>query len=168
MLCESCNKNTAKLHYTKIVNGKVEELHLCESCAMEKQELEFDKSFSIFKLFSNLFENVEEKQVKKSTKICSNCGLAFQDFQTTGKFGCAQCYESFFNEIQPIIKGIQGQGHHRGKVPRNVSPNIALKREVSELNAALEEAVKNEEFEKAAVLRDEIKKVKEKLQRNEG
>ena len=33
MLCQVCNKNEATVHYTKIINGEIEELHICEECA---------------------------------------------------------------------------------------------------------------------------------------
>ena len=164
MLCESCKKRNANLHYTKIINGKVEELHLCETCAIENQEFDFDKPFSIHKLFAGLFENIQHAPEEKINDIkCSNCGLTFSKFQKTGKFGCANCYEDFAEVLQPIIIGIHGHNNHKGKIPKKTSPNIILKKEVEELMLKLEDAVKKEEFEKAAVIRDEIKKIKDKL-----
>jgi protein arginine kinase activator len=142
----------------------MEELHLCETCAIESQEFEFDKPFSIHKLFAGLFENIQDVPKEKVEEIkCSKCGLSFSKFQKTGKFGCSNCYDEFSDVLQPIIIGIHGHNHHRGKVPKRTSPNIILKKEVEDLMLKLEEAVKKEEFEIAAVIRDEIKKVKEKL-----
>lgn len=168
MLCDVCKKKNASLHYTKIINGKIEEMHLCEACALESQDFDFDKPFSIHKLFSSLFENNKTEAADKKIKdiTCSNCGLTLSKFQKTGKLGCTKCYDEFSEHIRPIISGIHGHNHHRGKTPSRTDPNILIKREVDELVQRLDEAVKKEEFEKAAELRDEIKRVKAKLEMN--
>lgn len=163
MLCESCKNKEANLHYTKIINGKMEEIHLCENCAINNQDFDFDKPFSIYKIFANLFDPIQEKPIDKSDIVCSNCGLSFSRFQTTGKFGCAECYDDFSEELKPIIKGIHGKGNHIGKIPKRTSPKIILKKEVEGLTEQLEDAVKKEDFEKAAIIRDEIRSVKDKL-----
>lgn len=168
MLCDSCKKRKANFHYTKIINGKMEELHLCESCAFENQEFDIDKPFSIHKLFAGLFDSSKnELEEEQKNIICSNCGLSFNRFQKTGKLGCANCYDEFSEHLQPIISGIHGHNHHIGKKPKRISPDILLKGEVEDLLIKLEDAVKKEEFEIAASIRDEIKRVKEKLQVNE-
>ena len=52
MLCESCGKNEAYIHYTKIVNGKHSEVHLCEECALKHYDL--DTSLDTGKLIQSL------------------------------------------------------------------------------------------------------------------
>lgn len=168
MLCDSCKKKNANFHYTKIINGKVEELHLCESCAFENQDYDLDKPFSIHKLFSGLFSSINEAEKEKLEDItCSNCGLTFSKFQKTGKLGCDKCYDNFSEYLKPIINGIHGHNHHRGKAPKRISPSIGLQREIEELNDKLEAAVKREEFEDAALIRDEIKALKDRMQNGE-
>lgn len=167
MLCDSCKTKNAKFHYTKIINGKMEELHLCESCAFENNEI--DNPFSIHKLFAGLFEDIkDQKEELVDDVVCSNCGLSFSKFQKTGKLGCANCYDEFSKYLVPIINGIHGHNHHIGKSPKRISPSIRLRKEVEELTLKLEDAIKSEEFEKAAIIRDEIKKMKEKLDVNKG
>lgn len=164
MLCDSCKKKNATFHYTKIINDEIEEIHLCEVCAIENQEIEFENPFSIHKLFSSLFGNIEDKEEEEIEDItCSECGLTLKKFQKTGKLGCAQCYDSFSDYLKPVINGIHGNMHHRGKVPLRISSDIALEMEVKKLMLKLEDAVKDEEFEQAAIIRDEIRRVKEKL-----
>lgn len=164
MLCDSCKVNNAKLHYTKIINGKVEELHLCENCALENQEFDMDNPFSIHKLFTGLFDNVKDKSHKDiGDTTCSNCGLTLSKFKKTGILGCGKCYDEFSEYLQPVIQGIHGHRHHIGKTPKRVSPDIRLQKEVEDLSLKLEEAVKKEEFERAAEIRDEIRRIKEEL-----
>ncbi len=169
MLCDKCKVNAAKLHYTKIINGKVEELHLCETCAIENQDFDMDNPFSIHKLFTGLFENIKDKSEESTEEItCSNCGLTLSRFKKTGKLGCAKCYEDFNEYLQPVIQGIHGHKHHIGKSPKRLSPDIKLQKDIEDLSVELEDAVKKEEFEKAAEIRDEIKRVKEQLRTCKG
>lgn len=162
MLCESCSKRNANFHFTKIVNGKIEEHHLCDICAIENND--FDKQFSFHKLFTSLFDGFEENKEESKIDIkCSNCNLSFKTFQETGKLGCSKCYDSFATYLEPIIKNIHGHTHHRGKVPKIGKPRLNFMKEVESLKVELEEAVKKEEFERAAIIRDEIKKVKDKI-----
>ena len=38
MLCDRCKKNEATIHVKKVLNGKIESMHLCAECAKEKEE----------------------------------------------------------------------------------------------------------------------------------
>lgn len=118
MLCDNCKKREANFHYTKIINGNIEELHLCETCAFDNQEFDLNNSFSIHKLFSGLTEDNQDKEENLKDITCSNCHLTFSRFQKTGKLGCATCYDDFSEYLEPIINGIHGHNHHRGKAPK--------------------------------------------------
>ncbi len=171
MLCESCNKNQATLHFTKIINGEVEEKHLCDICAKSKDDFDFDFPFPFHKLFTGLLEfsgkdQIEEMNFKKIN--CPRCGLDYKKFLESGKFGCSKCYEVFPEEIGVLLRDIHGHSTHVGKVPARAEDSIFKKREVESLKKELEENIKIENFEKAAILRDEIKKINEKIETTEG
>lgn len=166
MICDKCKKNKANLHFTKVINGKKEELNLCDKCALENQELGFDNPFSIHKLFTGFFNNIDEVNIGDDIR-CSNCNLSFNQFKRVGKLGCSSCYDEFKEYLNPIIKGVQGHLKHRGKIPKRIDSNISLKREVEVLNEKLVEAVKKEDFEEAVLLRDRIKQINEMLQSHE-
>lgn len=168
MLCDSCGKNEANLHYTKIINGKVEEKHLCEDCAGENQDLSFANLFSMDKLFTGLIESFQEDTEFYPEIKCECCGLTYNDFKKEGKFGCSQCYEVFKDKLNPLIKGLHGHNTHRGKIPSSAHSKTFLKREEDDLRIQLEDAVKEEEFEKAAIIRDRLKDLKIKLDGYEG
>ncbi len=165
MLCESCGKNNATVHYTKIINGSVEEYHICDECAMNGNEIEFDTPFSFHKLLTSLIDTIQEGQMMKEDQNiqCKNCGLTYSKFKQTGKFGCSKCYETFKNNLELLLKGIHGHNEHVGKIPRRSKNIISLKREVESLKEELEKVVAKEEFEKAALLRDKIRTLKEEL-----
>lgn len=164
MLCDVCKEKIANVHFTKIINGEVDEQHLCESCAKKHNENNFDNSHDFNKFFSGLFDSLEEEVPKHKPDIkCSNCGLTFNEFKRVGKFGCSECYTEFKSGITSMLKGIHGHERHKGKIPKKANTNIKISREIRELSMKLEEAVKKEEFEKAAIIRDEIKSVKQNL-----
>ena len=169
MLCESCNKNQATIHYTKIINGKVSELHLCEECAKSNNEWEIDGAFSFHKLLTSLIDNIQSETMEKEEDIvCDFCGTSYTKFKQTGKFGCPQCYDSFKGKLSPLFKGIHGHNEHMGKVPEKGNQLIVKKREIAKLRKELDELVSVEAFEKAAIVRDKINELERELDGRRG
>lgn len=170
MLCQSCNKNQATVHYTKIINGEVSELHLCEECAKNSNEFEFDATFSFHKLLTGLIDSVQNEPMKRETKdiVCSFCGTNYAKFKQTGKFGCPECYDSFKTKLSPLFRGIHGQDEHIGKIPKRGNQSIVKKREITKLRENLEELVSKEAFEEAAIVRDKINELERELEEKRG
>lgn len=166
MLCDDCGKREATVHLTKIINDKVTEMHLCEECAKNHKEFDFDASFSIHNFLTGLLDNVQESPFKidyiTSTK-CERCGLTYSRFRQIGKFGCSNCYSSFNEKLIPLFKRIHGHENHIGKVPRRAGGVIRIKKEISRLKNQLEVAVRNEEYEKAAQIRDKIRELQAQI-----
>ncbi|QSQ08326.1 Protein-arginine kinase activator protein [Koleobacter methoxysyntrophicus] len=170
MLCEECGKRPASVHITKVVNGEKTERHLCEECARELEDFSFSfqPNFTIHNLLAGLLDSAKESPigVNISQKIqCPFCGMTFNQFSQYGRFGCSQCYGSFHGRIEPILRRIHGSHVHTGKVPRRTGGKIRLKKEIDKLKRQLEQAVKKEEFEKAAELRDKIRELENQIGR---
>ncbi len=163
MLCQNCGKNTATSYVHSVVNGVVKDKYLCSECA-SKQKLNELYNDDIFKMFSSFFGT---GAVNKATKKCDSCGITFDEILSTGRLGCPNCYEAFYNELMPTLKKVHGSTMHIGSHPNNmpdskeiiVTDKIAD--ELSLLKQQLKEAIENEEYEKAAVLRDQIRKKEE-------
>ena len=159
----------ATVHITKIVNNQKSQIHLCEECAKQKQ-MSFsaglgtfgfnDSGFSVAKLLSSFFETPEQsvRSVADNLK-CSRCGLTFPGFSQTGRFGCSECYDTFKGQMNPLLRRIHGKTYHVGKVPRRTGGQLRVKHEINRLKRELQEAVNAEEYERAAKLRDKIKKL---------
>ena len=58
-----------------------------------------------------------------------------------------------------MLKNIHGSISHTGKLPKKAAEPINRKRELNELKQKLQKAIENQEFEQAAIFRDEIKKL---------
>ena len=165
MLCQVCNKNTATVHYTKITNGEIEELHLCEECAVDNNEFEFDTTFSFHKLLTGLIDSIQGEPTKEEVydTTCPFCGLSYSEFKQTGNLGCPECYTTFKTKLYPLFKGIHGHDEHIGKIPKGANKTIVAKKEIGKLKEELEELVAKEAFEEAAVVRDKINELEKEL-----
>lgn len=170
MLCEECKKRPATVHIAKVINGEKTEKHLCEECAQKSGEFNFDfsfePSFSINQLLSGLLGSHIDTAPglePPGTIKCPFCGMTFSEFRRGGLLGCGQCYNAFDAQINPLLKRIHGSSFHTGKVPRRTGGELRLRRQVESLKAQLAEAVRKEEYEKAAILRDKIKELEGKL-----
>jgi protein arginine kinase activator len=83
-----------------------------------------------------------------------------RDFRTTGRLGCAHCYGTFERSLRELLRRVQGSAKHVGRRYEPPPPSVLEgTASVSELRERLRRAVENEEFELAAVLRDQIKSV---------
>lgn len=171
MLCQNCQQREANVHITKIINGVKQELHLCEECARENNEFNinimnpfsFASPMSFQNILEGFFEIMGSPYQIPEPITCPVCHQSFDDFKRTGKMGCANCYRTFNAEITPIIKRVHGNIQHTGKVPKRTGGILKIKRDIERLKEELRIAVMNEEYEKAAKLRDQIKELESKL-----
>ncbi len=163
MKCDICGTREATVHLTEIINEEVTKLHLCEDCAREKGA-EMEEHFGLSDLLAGLSDmgtNLEP-EVKEAVK-CPNCGLSYQNFRKIGRFGCNECYEAFKKQIAPILKRIHGADRHIGKVPVKAGKTISDAKILQDLKLRMDKAIQFEEFEEAARLRDEIRKLERKM-----
>lgn len=168
MLCQICGKNQANIHLEQVINGKKAEISLCDDCAQKLGASSilddvFDPKLDDF--FGDIFPEFSTVSYKKenvSVTKCKKCGTTFSDIAASGRVGCANCYSTFSEELFPYIVRIHGNTKHVGKVAACCGENgtgaiLNREDEVGILKKKLEEAVKKQEFEQAAVIRDKIK-----------
>ncbi|MGE5474722.1 MAG: UvrB/UvrC motif-containing protein [Ignavibacteriales bacterium] len=171
MLCQQCNQKPAKVQITQTINNQKSVIYLCEACANIKQDSLIDYPFNMGNLITSIMENIygiSQAPIKEKSPTCSNCGMTFEEFKSNGKFGCAKCYDAFGTRLVPIFRRLHGSSIHNGKVPaRKTSFNIAEK-ELINLKSMLEECIRNEEYEKAAEIRDRIKEISKERNRIGG
>lgn len=162
MFCENCHQNSATVHLTQIVNGKVEKHHFCEACAAEKGVNVHGQPMDLGGMLETLKEQlVQMKETSAAGRVsahaaCSGCGTVRAAILKTGRMGCDKCYENFAAEMLPVIVSLQRSDQHLGKVPLNAPVRLRNSVELARLRRELDQAVANENYEKAAVLRDQI------------
>ena len=162
MLCDECGKRPATVHITKIENGNKTDIHLCEQCAMSKNPMNINTSFSINDLLAGILNNTPSLPVKMDlldVPKCSVCGLNFNQFRQTGRFGCSNCYKVFGGRLNPIFQRLHGNISHTGKIPIRAGGSMRKVREIEKLRSELSNVIKNEEYERAAEIRDRIREL---------
>ncbi len=162
MLCNECGKNEAKVHVTHIINGKKTETHLCEECAKKNQSL-LNPSFSMENLFSAMLNNAFNSTTYLPSKGCSKCGMTYDEFKNSGKFGCSDCIETFKPKLMPVVKNIQGYDTHKGKIPKRAGGSYKIQKDIEKLRMQQKQAIENEEYEEAAKLRDKIREMEDNI-----
>ena len=181
MLCENCGKREANVRYSENINGVKKEMHLCEECSQKlgiSSKMDFSMpSLDIPSFFGSFLEDFSTPEfmpllngVKQLT--CDSCGSTFDDIINTGRYGCANCYDVFEDRMDPILKKLQGANRHVGRLGKISNNNLKFqdkenktnKKEektnpVDKLQEDLKKAIKEERYEDAAKIRDEIKKI---------
>ncbi|RCX09982.1 protein arginine kinase activator [Anaerobacterium chartisolvens] len=166
MLCQRCQKRNASVHFTQIINNKKTEMYLCEQCAREneKSDINMGAPLGLNDLLTGLLginPNVHMGEAAPEQIHCEKCGMTYEEFQRTGKFGCSDCYEVFEQKLGPLFKRLHGSTGHVGKIPGNASSEIKSTREIEKLKELLNKSIQNEDYEKAAEIRDKIKRLSE-------
>ncbi len=166
--CDICKQVPASLHITRIEGGQVYEIHYCQKCAEAQTNLK--PNMSDLEIVEEIFKEVAAKVADTGTPIgsikegmiCPSCGMKMTQFYKTAKLGCPECYNAFKNGregIRSILRKIHGNNHHVGKTPNVPTDIVEREKRIRELDAELAAAVKLENYEKAAELRDQIKKL---------
>ena len=158
MLCDICNKKKATVHLTEIVDEQMTEMHLCEECAHQKS-LQMEQQFGLADLLAGLSDFGKQVKDQQDVKLeCKNCATTYDDFKKFGRLGCSECYVAFKDHLGILLKKIHGSNRHYGKAPLNLSKFEKSKNDVlRDLRHQLEQAVMNEQYERAAELRDQIR-----------
>jgi protein arginine kinase activator len=162
MLCQICGKSPATVHFTEIQDNKMSEIHVCERCAEEKgmQASAKQHKFDIADLLAGMVDGMTSTDEERVGHVqCSRCGLLYSAFKETGRLGCAECYTAFQFQLRPLLRRIHGDTRHKGKKPIKDHAGATRSRQIQRLHDELQRAVEREDFERAAGVRDEIRKL---------
>ncbi len=151
----------------------------------------FEGEISLASLLSGLLgiQDTEKKDGRFAEVVCPNCGTTYENFVETSRFGCSDCYSVFGPLLDENIRHLQGSDRHVGKRPEHVLreeaakareraveaangagaaaedaselPRLTKEERIRLLQARIKDALRKEDYEEAAVLRDEIRSLKE-------
>jgi protein arginine kinase activator len=163
MLCQDCQQKPASVHFTQIVNDEAATLHLCPACARARglktttPATEAPLSDFLSEMGAPIFTSATSANV-----ACPRCGCTFRQFRKTGRLGCAHCYTTFEKEMGALLRKIHGSSEHVG-ISEVAALGLLDEREarLHELRRQLRQAVVQEEYERAAELRDAIQDLEE-------
>ncbi|MBS0197856.1 MAG: UvrB/UvrC motif-containing protein [Planctomycetes bacterium] len=173
MKCDLCN-NEASVHEVTVRNGVKFERNLCESCAAQ-HGLESQGGGPIAEIIKQFMAPggsavaVPVVPGGQRVAVCPSCRMTFNEFKQGGLLGCPECYRAFEAQLGPLLeRAHEGAIAHAGKSPRRQGAPVARPTGLSlaeramrleALHKQLEQAVRSEQYEIAAKVRDEIKRM---------
>ena len=173
MICEHCKQRNATVTITQVKSGAKSEHHYCEVCAAKFYPFQVEtqeEPVSIHQLMSDWFglpkwknKVQEEAQQNKQQGTCPSCGFTYRQFLKVGKFGCANCYDTFRNQLPSVLKRLQADVKHVGKTQTEEKQTLNYQKQIESIRQQMQQAIAEERFEEAARLRDEVRAIENKL-----
>jgi protein arginine kinase activator len=172
--CEACGQSEAVVHLTNIVGGRMEKLRLCAPCAAAKgfivepdgAALGAPLPGQVNEILGKVMEALEAGlndvvPGEDEPAACPACGATLADFRKKGRLGCPHDYVAFEDELEKLLRRINGKSVHVGTLPAKAKERQGRRRFVKErieaLKRELDAAVRAENFEEAASLRDRLR-----------
>lgn len=158
--CSEC-KRAIKVVYTEIVGDLMTQTSMCAECPELQKRL---------KGVAHEFKSSNQEEFSAEV-VCGNCGTTLEAVKMGSSLGCSNCYTIFGDVLLVELKErnhlpqrlkVTGKSApiHIGRIPGEtlkITPSIRL----LALNEALNETLKKEDYEQAAILRDQIRELNE-------
>ena len=162
--CGECRR-PIKILYTEIVGKNITKMAMCGECPVLRQKLHGGGTVK------------RAEGGSPAELVCGGCGLTLDEVKMGASLGCPLCYEIFSDEILrelaqleriPLKYAFQKRGEplHIGRTPgqhQEIDPSLKL----LALQQALHETLGREDYEQAALLRDQIREIEEKTKSKE-
>ena len=160
--CGGCKK-PIKVIYKEIVSGNITITEMCVDCPVLLKKLHGESPGEI----------PQEMAGTETGLFCGKCHTSLEAVKMGNPLGCSECYTIFSDVIvadliernklpKRLQKVRRGQPLHVGKTPDEPVISIPESSRLTSLNEALNEALKKENYEEAAWLRDQIKELMDK------
>lgn len=158
--CEECGVNEACYTISVMMGGQVTQKHLCADC-MARMNMSIatgNVKHLLSAIMSAITGAVEEAAQEASEDVvCERCQTTLSQFTKSGRLGCPACYRAFREQLTPMLQQIHGRVEHAGRKPLDTEEAQRSRSRHEELQRQMEMAVAQEEFELAAVLRDQLR-----------
>lgn len=173
MQCDVCKTKEAEVFLTQIVEGKIQKVNLCKGCSKDRG-VDDPTGFALTELLAGLGTSTEtekpapepvqsavERAVSSTepAQRCPVCNFTQADFKKTGRLGCSECYQTFSESLGNLLKAMHKGTSHTGKMPARIVRIQKLNERLKTLQDDLQKAVREENYEGAANLRDQIRRI---------
>lgn len=160
MLCDFCHENEAEMFVEQTTaKGIKKKINICRYCAQKRGVDPSNPNVSqamLETLFNELVDSIKQIE-KNNARCCPVCGKNLGSIRKSRSAGCPECYEVFKNEIQEMMFGKNQQQVYSGSLPQRISSFKSVLNDRVALQIKLDQAVKEENYEKAAMYRDYLK-----------
>lgn len=161
MICKSCMKNVATIKFTEVVDGNVVEHYLCPECYREHQEASagFSESVPRPSVRGAVREKSESAARAKQVAKCPSCSITLAQILESATVGCPVCYTTFGKEIESLLEGLHPGSAYQGKTFKCDDERLRMSKDIQNKRVLLRRMIKEENYEEAAQLRDEIARI---------
>jgi protein-arginine kinase activator protein McsA len=131
-------------------------------------------------MLKNLINKMSKTEPKveaapKKEPACPGCNSTASDIAKSKKLGCMQCFDFFGKSILVVLNKIHGNTTHVGKVPKRwmmeqakaeakkealARKKVPVEETIADLENMLKAAVRSEDYDKAAQIRDQLNAIK--------
>lgn len=135
-------------------------VHLCAGCA-DKLDLWHSLPVVNNKGVHSIWKLLQSAKAGHSAPelSCPACGMTLAEFRAKGRLGCPNDYEVFRAHLNPLLKRMHNATEHVGRLPGVEADDLERQRRIHALRAQLDAAVRDEAYEHAARLRDELQQL---------
>ncbi len=179
MKCQHCGQREATVHLVEMDASRRRDLWLCSECAEAEQWRRMDSVSDrdqdedvpgeqggeipgAFDAMLAFLGQAGRPEPRDGETACGHCGTTWVDFQSSGRLGCARCYQAFRRPLLPLLAAFHRHATYMGRAPRARAGGDTGVIEISRLRVALEKAIATEDFEEAARLRDQLHALEER------
>jgi protein arginine kinase activator len=174
MKCDVC-ESEATVFLTQIINGQMTTVNLCDACSKAKGVTD-EAGFGL----AEAFLSSGNAEVPSTEAVCGSCGFTASQLKKIGRMGCPECYSTFREGLDQLLRAMHKGTRHIGKVPASIQiiapqespplppaapkPRASKKAapppvSIAQLREQLETAVRDERYEDAAALKKEIERI---------
>jgi protein arginine kinase activator len=158
MLCQICHVQEASVYLIETVDNTQTTFHICENCAQRRHvgEVLNRSALTLQQLLASVVSLGTALNPVAPTLVCPRCGLTYAQFRETGRLGCSQCYDVFYEALAPLLRQYHQAEEHRGRLDA-AAPEAEESSEARGLKEKIKTAVAAEDYELAARLRDQMR-----------
>ena len=164
MRCDICNDRDAVICVEQVIMGRQAQVHLCEACAHERGlHTGGDHiGMSVQNFIAEIKAATDLIQQQLDPRACPVCGTGIYHIRKYHSVGCPECYNFFRTDIKDIMGHVGIMGHYSGSVPLRLAQFRSALSERKQLQQKLDECLSIEDYEGAALYRDQLKKLERK------
>lgn len=152
MICQVCGKREATVCIVKKANSFKESLYICPVCAGKlNDDILGNMSELLNPLLGEMFQSTGQYNLENN-QICPGCGQTKRQWEKSGRMNCKECYGFYENPSK-----------HLGKIPKNNREELYVINLIKEKELSLKKLITEEKYEAAALLRDELKVLREEM-----
>ena len=145
MKCQNCGKNEINFHYSSNINGSVTEAHLCSECA-SKAGYNFGHMFDTRRIASSFFPFFANRSIMPMQVMM----MGMPEYHVAQQAGIQQADNAHCRVCETKVQESSNV---------EVDGEMQKRREINVIREQMRIAADNEDYEKAAQLRDQVRQL---------